>query len=146
MVSQLLLSNRFKRIGWFLGGLSLLGLILLFYFDLDVFPFLAYHKTVWLGMDNDSFTDEILSIGFLFGMLFIAFGAESIEDERVSHRRLEAFQWAVLANSIILLVAIALIYDVTFLVVMEYNIFTTLLFFILRFHYTMWRDNQTVEA
>jgi hypothetical protein len=147
MASRLLLPNRFKRIGWFLAGLSLAGLILLFYFDVDVFPFLSYKKDAWLvGLGSDSFTDEILSIGFLLGLLSIAFGAETIEDERVSHRRLEAFQWAVLANSIVLLLAIVLIYDANFFVVMEYNMFTTLLFFIIRFHYLMWRDNQTVES
>ena len=146
MATQLLLSNRFKRIGWLLAALSLSGLILLFYLGIDVFPFLSYHKTVWFGMDNDNFTDEVLSIGFLFGMLFIAFGAERVEDERVARRRLEAFQWAVLANSLILLLAIVLIYDITFFVVMEYNMFTTLIIFIVRFHYLMWRDNQTIEA
>ena len=145
MATQLLLSNRFKRIGWLLAIPCLVGLILVTYLDIDVFPFLTDHGKNGL-LNGTSYTDEVFSIGFLFGLLFIAFAAESVEDERVTFRRLEAFQWAVLANSVILMLAIAFIYDVTFLTVMEYNMFTTLIFFIIRFHYRMWRDNQTVEA
>ena len=143
MTTQLLLSNRFKRTGWFLAVISILGSVLQEQFKID---FLKYDKIVWFNMSNDSFSDEFYCVAFLIGMLFIAFGAERIEDECISRRRLEAFQWAVLANSIILMLAIVLIYDVAFFVVMEYNMFTTLILFIIRFHYLIWRDNQTVES
>lgn len=147
MTTQFLLSHRFKFIGWCLTIPSFIWLALVFIFDIDFLSFLKYGKEVWFNMSNESFSDEVLCISFLVGMLLIAFSAENIEDERVQIRRLESFQWAVLANSVILMLAILLIYDFSFFVVMEYNMFTTLIIFILRFHYLIWRDNKTtIEA
>ncbi len=144
MANQFLLAHRFKIMGWCLVIPSVIWLGFLFILDIDFLSFLKFNKVVWFKMNNDSFSDEVFCISFLVGMLLIAFSAEKIEDERVQRLRLEAFQWAVLANSIVLLLAILLIYDFAFFVVMEYNMFTTLIIFILRFHYLVWRDNKTV--
>jgi hypothetical protein len=146
MATKLLLPHKYKSTGWLLLFPAIVGLILLIHFNMDPFPFLTFNKTVWLGMENDTFTDELYSVEFLVGLLLIAFSAESLEDERVTRLRLEAFQWAVLANSIILLLAIVLIYDFKFFFVMEYNMFSTLIFFIIRFHYLILRDDSIVEA
>ncbi len=144
MTTQFLLSHRFKFIGWCLAIPSLIWLVLVFIFDMDFLSFLKYDKEVWFKMSNESFSDEVFCISFLIGMLLIAFSAEKIEDERVQRLRLEAFQWAVLANSLILMLAVLLIYDFAFFVVMEYNMFTTLIIFILRFQYLIWRDSKTI--
>jgi hypothetical protein len=145
MTNQFLLAHRFKFIGWCLAIPSFIGLILLFFFEVDVLQFLKYRAEPGnLSFNNGSFSDEFFCIGFLIGMLLIAFSAEKIEDERVQHRRLQSFQWAVLANSVILMLAILLVYDTVFFSVMIYNMFTTLIIFILRFHYLVWRDNKTL--
>lgn len=144
MTTQFLLSYRFKFMGWTLAIPSLIWLLIVFIFDMDFLSFLHYDKEVWFKMSNESFSDEVFCISFLIGMLLIAFSAEKIEDERVQRLRLEAFQWAVLANSLVLMLAILLIYDFAFFIVMEYNMFTTLIIFILRFHYLIWRGNKTL--
>ncbi len=144
MATQFLLSHRFKMIGWLLATLSFIGLALEAFFDVNILPFLKFDKIVWFNMKNVSFSDEVFCVVFLIALLLIAFSAERVEDERIQRLRLEAFQWAVLANSVILLLSTVLIYDLNFLFVMEYNMFTTLLLLIMRFHYLIWRDNQTI--
>ncbi|MBL7813599.1 MAG: hypothetical protein JNL70_01245 [Saprospiraceae bacterium] len=142
MTNPFLLSHRFKQVGWYVATASFIGLGLQVFLGFDILPFLKFGKKVWLDMTNDTFSDEVFCILLLVGLLMIAFSAEKVEDERIQRIRLGAFQWAVLTNSVILLLSIILIYDFNFLLVMEYNIFTTLVLLIARFHYLIWRDNK----
>ena len=92
------------------------------------------------------FTNEVLGIGTLVGLILTAFSKERIEDERIKHLRLEALLWAVFCNSFLILLAIIFLYGGLFLSAMTYAMFTPLLFFILRFNWLLWQEKrQTIQ-
>ena len=76
---------------------------------------------------------------FTFVSLFmIAFSRLKHEDEYVAYMRLRALQWSVYANYLILILISLLFFGFTFLVVMQVNLFTILILFILIFNYSLY--------
>ena len=79
--------------------------------------------------------DEIISILIIIGGLLVGFTKEKIEDEFIYQLRKDSLAWAIIINYIILLFAIIFIYNFTFFDVLIFNMFTPLLFFIIRFNF-----------
>src|SRR4051812_27951022 len=107
-----LFPHRFRAIGLiiFLPALAL-GIAYYLYgfrFDFLSFPYTSLKQK--LDFDDHNFTNELAAISLVASLLFIAFSKEKIEDEAITHFRLEALQWAVYANYLILIVSILLVY------------------------------------
>ncbi len=81
--------------------------------------------------------DEVICLSLLVGLLLLAFSREKIEDEWIQRVRLESFQWAMLANSLLLMAFIVFTHGTPFLTVMVYNMFTPLLIFVARYYYVL---------
>ncbi|SOD78097.1 hypothetical protein [Spirosoma fluviale] len=157
MKTKWLFPHRFRLIGWLIFvPFTALGVANL-YADFNLFARLIskeFGAPVMKSTDvvsysfgfMDNFTDEIAAIGVIVGLLFIAFSREKIEDEMISQLRLEALQWSVYANYIILTIAILTVYEGAFLDVMMYNMFTVLLVFIIRFRWLIHRNNTNLLA
>ena len=96
----------------------------------------------YFGFTENNFVDEILMTLFIVSGLIFAFSKEKIEDEMVSKIRLESLVWATYVNYGVLLFCVIFIYGIFFLQVMEYNMFTLLLFFIIRFHWTLNKNSK----
>ncbi|SIO45717.1 hypothetical protein [Chitinophaga niabensis] len=138
MKSKFLLPHLYKKIGWSITIPFLIIGILLFPLG-DVF----FKNATWLTfLDNfpGQYTDEIIAAGLIMGMLLVAFSKEKVEDEYINKVRLESLQISVLINYLLLIICILLIYDVEFLSVMTYNMFTILLLFIIRFNFIIYRN------
>lgn len=145
MNPSLLLPNKYKWIGLIIAiPAAVLGFFYMF-FDYEI-PFLAFGVDTANNfsdfLKNQNFTDELIVVGLAIGLLFIAFSKEKNEDEFVSKVRLESLQWAVLVNSIVLILCTLAVYGGTYFTVIIFNMFTPLIFFIGRFHYVMFRNNQ----
>ncbi|WP_338869823.1 hypothetical protein WBJ53_21145 [Spirosoma sp. SC4-14] len=145
MKTKWLFPHRFRLIGWLIFVPSVvLGLANL-YADFKIswldISWLSKPMTITSGnsimhlLENQDMTDEVAAIGVILGLLFIAFSREKVEDEMISQLRLEALQWSVYANYLILVIAILTVYDGAFFSVMIYNMFTVLLVFIIRFRW-----------
>jgi hypothetical protein len=140
-----LFPNKFKKIGWLLLIPSaIMGLITLLYecepgfldFDLPAIFIDDFSKEQKLyGMVKNNILNEILGILIIISSLFVAFSKEKLEDEYISKIRLESLVWAVYVNYGILLLSFLFIFDFSFLWVMIFNMFTVLLFFIIRFNW-----------
>ncbi len=155
MKTNLLFPHRYRLIGWLLFIPSaVLGLAEMYY---DVrFSWLSVsiskEFTIQIGpsitnfFNTQNLTDEVAALGVIIGLLFIAFAKERVEDEMISRLRLEALQWSVYANYIILAIALLTVYEDRFLAVMIYNMFTVLLVFIARFRWLLYRNTQTLLA
>lgn len=142
-----LFPNKFKKIGWFILFPSLiLGLAVLIleyepiFLDInlptvfiDDFEF-SSSKGLF-GFVNNNILNEIFGILIIISSLFVAFSKEKLEDEYISKIRLESLVWAVYVNYGILLFSFLFIFDFSFLWVMIFNMFTVLLFFIIRFNW-----------
>lgn len=147
MKTNFLFPFRYKWIGWalFIPGI-ILGIAFSF---LEVEPDFLYWKVpaiyvdsifendVFFGSIENNILDELIAVLLILGGIFIAFSKEKEEDELIAQLRLKSLVWATYFNYAILLIAILFIYDMGFYWVMVYNMFTILLFFIIRFHWQL---------
>jgi len=92
-----------------------------------------------VGMDNNNISNDIVGVLIIISSLLVAFYKEKSEDEYISKIRLESLVWAVYVNYGILLLSFLIIYDSSFLWVMMFNMFTILIFFIIRFNWQISR-------
>jgi hypothetical protein len=156
MTTRLLFPYRFRLIGWLIFvPFALLGLAYLYAdFQLDwlVIPRLNKLTRIVTSMSEtnltevQNLTDEVAGIGVIAGLLLIAFSKEKTEDEMSTVLRLEALQWSVYANYLVLTVAILLVYGEPFFNVMIYNMFTLLLVFIARYRWLVWQTNSALSV
>ena len=147
MKLNFLFPNKFKRIGWFtLIPSAIIGLSTLIYeyepsfldfnvpaIFVDELTFTANKKT--FRMVTNNILNEILGVLIIISTFFVAFSKEKSEDEYISKIRFDSLAWAVYFNYAILILTVLFIYDFAFLWVMVFNMFTVLLFFIVRFNW-----------
>jgi hypothetical protein len=136
MKTRLLLPNKYKTFGILLFTVSLILGILVRFRD--------FHFS-FLTIDSINLTDEIALSGLILSLLFIAFAREKNEDEFINHTRLESWQWAVLINYILLLIATWAIHGFAYIDVMMYNMLTIPIIFISRFHYVLYKTKSITE-
>jgi len=147
MRSKLLLPHRYKLIGLLIFIPFLILGIAVYFYDFG-FAFLQFQVNIDYGIfDNNrqDLTDELALTGLIAGLLLIAFSREKQEDEFISRVRLESLQWAVFINYILLVIATWVVYNVSYIDVMMYNMLTVLLIFIVRFHILLWRNNYSAN-
>ena len=140
-----LFPNKYKKIGWLIlipsAIIGLITLILDFepnYLDFNVpaiFINEFFGDNHFIGIVNNNVLNEILGVLIILSSLLVAFSKEKSEDEYISKIRLESLVWAVYLNYAILLISFLFIFDLSFLWVMIFNMFTILLFFIIRFNW-----------
>jgi hypothetical protein len=158
MKTKLLFPNQFKQIGWILLIPSAIMGILIIFFDfklnfLDLKTFAIYSGGIdWLGGSTtifgfikDNLTDEIIGILFLVGAILVAFSREKLEDEFIARTRLESLVWATYINYAVLILCLLFFYNIGFMMVMIFNMFTILIFFICRFYYILYRLNKSLS-
>lgn len=96
-----------------------------------------FDERPFFTMLENNILNEITGVMVIIGLLLIAFSKEKIEDEYISKIRLESLVWAVYINYFILLLSFLFVYDLSFLWVMIFNMFTILIFFIIRFYWEL---------
>jgi hypothetical protein len=151
MKHTLLLPNRYKKIGW---SILIPSFIIGVYFMisnnyeptwlngkmLSIFPIFPNDKH--FSIVDVNFARTITGILFIVGGLLVGFSKEKNEDEFIEKLRLSSLQWAVLVNYILLIVTFLFVYDIAFLSVMVYNMFTILIIFIVRFNFILYRNSK----
>ncbi|MBS1919636.1 MAG: hypothetical protein JST17_05255 [Bacteroidetes bacterium] len=155
MKQKMLLPNKFKKIGWFiLVPAMLLGIVLIIMdfetIQINATVFALYSdkilgKTQYFSFINTNIVNTLVGVLFIVGGLMVGFSREKNEDEYISNLRLNSLLWAVLVNYILLLFMFLFIYGLGFLNVMLYNMFTTLVIFIAKFNYSLFRNSKTVS-
>jgi hypothetical protein len=151
MKTKYLLPHGYQLFGWVM---TFIGLTIMFWglfageavpFKLEIsfpWPFSA-GRGFWdpQVLDGDivlDVADELLCVLMITGLFIVAFSRQKVEDERVAQIRLEALQWGIYANYFMLVLCIMLVYGVSFLLVLSYNMFTPLLIFIARFYWLLY--------
>ncbi len=144
MKENYLFPYKFKKIGWLiLIPSAIVGLIILIgeiepdFLDFNVPAVLIdeiFEDKKLFGIVRNNILNEILGIFLIVSALLVAFSKEKTEDEYISKIRLESLVWAVYINYGVLLVSFLFIYGLSFLWVMIFNMFTVLIFFIIRFN------------
>lgn len=135
MLHSLLVPYRARYVGWLIFiPAAIWGIVALNWETLS-------HNSAFSINFND-FGDEVAGVVVIVGLMLIAFSRERIEDEMIGRMRLEALQWSVYANYLILVVAILTMYEFAFFNVMIYNMFTLLIVFIARMRWLMYRHTH----
>ena len=155
MKNNVLLPNRFKRIGWFVLIPATIFGILIIANDyeaswLKAKVFALFYDELLGETRNFNFIKTNITITlagtlFIIGALLVCFSKEKQEDEFIAAVRLNALLWAVAVNYILLLLAFIFVYGGSFLTVMIYNMFTVLIIFIARFHYILYRNAKPLS-
>ena len=158
MNSQFQIAYKWKKWGWFLLIPSLiLGVFNLFFeyepefLSVKVFAIFSEGSIFSDGGDGplrfvyNNIFDELISIGIIAGALIVILSRERDEDEYVRMLRQGSMFWAFIVNSLLLLFTVIFIYDMSFLHVMIYNLFTPLILFVLRFQFVLGRSRKNVE-
>ena len=157
MKTSYLLPNKYKTFGWILFILGILGGVTLFMTDyesdvLTVKVLSIYNNDAIFGttkgflkiIDN-SIVDELASLAIIIGGLLVGFTKEKVEDEFIYKLRKDSLVWAIMANYIILIFTILFVYSLTFFDVLVFNMFTPLIFFIVRFNFLKLKSNSHEE-
>lgn len=138
--NRYLLPRSFKRIGWALSIPSAIVLLTHFFsggVQQDTFMGSLFN-TPYLRVVDVMCWDNILLAIFMFllmvGLLFIAFSREKTEDEYITKLRGDSLIWAVVVNAILMAVLSVTVYDGWFVFVSFFNLYTTLVLFIVKFH------------
>ena len=128
-MKTLLFPHRFKQIGWIIFAISAaIGAYILFTDNTDSY-----------------LLNNIAIIGTCIGAILATCSREKVEDEMTEQIRLNSLLVALYINYAILIVCSLLIYDLDFLQVMLYNMFTILLIFMVVFRWKIWRAKKGVE-
>ena len=156
MKLNFLFPNKYKKIGWLiLIPSAIIGLSTLIYeyepsfLDFNVPAifvdelFSVNKKT--FRMVTNNILNEILGVLIIISTFLVAFSKEKSEDEYISKIRFESLAWAVYFNYAILILTLLFIYDLAFLWVMVFNMFTVLLFFIVRFNWQISKLKTTTS-
>ncbi len=147
MATKYLIANKFKPLGWvlFIAGIIAGFFMMATEYEseiLNIKVFAIYSgdsifssKEGFFRIVENSVLDEIIALGIIIGGLLVGFSREKIEDEFIYKLRKDSLVWAMLFNYFILALAILFIYDFTFFDVLVFNMFTPLIFFIIRFNF-----------
>ena len=145
MQSSLLFHYKLKRWGWLvLIPTALLGSLTLLTDWTPSFLTIEYLNSKGTTL-HQNLLNEILGILFIVSSLMVAFTKEETEDEMIGQLRLQSLLWATFWNYVLLAVAMLLAYDFNFLLFMEFNMFTILVLFILRFNLKLWKMRKTLS-
>lgn len=155
MKTNYLLPNRFKKIGWIVFIPSLIAGILWSVFEFE--PAALTIKTLalfddeflnnlqFMSITENNILDEIIGVLIIISAIFIAFSKEKEEDEFISKIRLESLVWATYVNYAILILALILVYSMSFFWVMVFNMFTVLIFFIIRYNWALYKLRKGLD-
>jgi len=152
MKARFLFPNSCKRLGWIiLLPSSVLGIAVLF-FDvqfgfLDGKAFTIFYQglngnPMWFGLISENYTNTLTGVLFLLSAMLVVFSKEKTEDEFIARVRLESLVWATYVNYAILIFCFLFFFQFEFMLVMIFNMFTILVFFIIRFQFVLYRSKK----
>lgn len=156
MNTNFLFPNQFKWLGWLLfipalaiafyltlTGQSIDEMLTAKVFAVATDEFLGNRQ--FFTVIENSISDELLLAAIVIGGLLVGFSRLKNEDELIAKIRYESLVWAVYVNFGVMLFATIFIYGMYFYHVMLANMFTVLLFFIIRFHVMLYKLNQSAN-
>ena len=156
MKNLFLFPNKLKKLGWilFLPAFIASLLISLFEINIDnywvvkVFAFadtFVINGNKYFTISENGIVDEVLLFCLIIGGILIGFSKLKIEDEFTTKIRYESLVWATYLNYGLILFFTVFLYGLSYLNILFFNTFTLLLFFIIRFHYSIYKLNKATN-
>jgi hypothetical protein len=155
MKNLVLLPHTYKQIGWVLfvfggtlGILLMMGKIEMNFLNMNVFAIIngeLFQKLEFFTWIDVNMSITLTAMVFITGALVLAFSKEKEEDEFIQNLRLRSFQWSVIVNYSILLLAFVMVYGVAFFTLISIQIFLVIVLFIFRFHYLIYINKRSLK-
>lgn len=155
MKNIVLLPHAYKKYGWLLFGLGgIVGILLMTdqiemnFLNMKAFAVIhgeLFHQLEYFVWIENNMALTFTALVFILGALMVAFSKEAIEDEFIQNLRLRSFQWSVIANYSILFLAFLTVYGIAFFTLISIQLFLVIVLFILRFHYLLYLNNQSLK-
>jgi len=153
MKTSFLFPHSYKKWGWWLFGISLVGGTVMYFsgvnFDLlctrQMFALVSDEllgSTQYATWVETGIADECILTLILVGGILVGFSRTLNEDEFIAKIRYESLVWAFYFNALMFVLCTWLVYGMSYFTVMIGNTFSTLLFFNLRFHYQLLQLNR----
>lgn len=147
-MKTLLFPHSFKKIGWtlfpFILIIDIINAIMMHTKLFEESSGMMHQMYEFLNNRSELFTN-IAIIGSIICILLIACSKEEVEDEMITHIRQQALLIALYINSAILIVTSLMFYQLDFLYVMCYNMFTLPLIFMAIYLWKMCQLKKGVE-
>jgi len=154
-MKSFLLPNRYKKLGWllvvpaFIAGFIFMVLQIKLQYEPTISVFGLFGDGFQIGKDKQTLfrVDKIdlipnlTGLCLLIGGMLVMFSKEKKEDEFINQIRLNALQFSVFINYALLFICFIFIHSLAFFQVMVYNMFTVIIFYILRFHYLLFNNS-----
>jgi len=150
-----LFPHKYKKIGWIILLPAAVMAFIVVNYDLEpevldmnvpaIFVDEIMGDKFLFGMTENNVLNEIIGVVLILSFLMVAFSKEKQEDELIAKIRLESLVWATYVNYAVLLFSMIFIYGMSFLWVMIFNMFTILLFFIIRFRWQVNKLNKSLS-
>lgn len=152
METRFLFPNRFKKVGWMLLIPSFIAGIFYLIHDigpsfLDMHVFAIYAEGLcepnsFFKIIENNIADELIGSFLIIGAILVACSKEKEEDEFIAKIRFESLLWATYVNYLCLFISILFVYEIGFYMVMVFNMFTLLLFFLIRFNFILYKTSK----
>lgn len=154
MNAKLLFPSNFKIFGFILFIPSLILLLIEYVYSLNFDSYLSLrvfaiyaerigNNAKFFEIIEDKFMYELVFIGLILGGILINFSKLKNEDEYTMQIRYESLVWATYFNYGALLFFIIFIYGLPFINVVLLNLYSLLIFFMVRFHYKIFLLNKS---
>lgn len=115
---------------------------------LQVFAVVAekiFDSKVYFSFIENDINDELIGILIIIGGVLVSFSKVKKEDEFISKIRLDSLVWATYVHYGLLVLWIIFIYGMPFWNFMLFNLFTLLFFFIIRFHWVLYKWKKELK-
>ena len=158
MKTNYLLPHKYKTIGWILFCIGIISGIFfvangyesnaLTIKVLSIYDGLnttVNGKLSFFTIEENSIIDELIIMFIVIGGLIVGFSREKLEDEFIYKLRKDSLVWAIIFNYIILLITTIFIYDLAYFNILIFNMFTPLVFFIIRFNFLKFKSQSHEE-
>lgn len=147
--NRYLLPHSFKLIGWVLSIPSAIVLLVYFFSNKNSHPdvFTMFNEPYQRVLDVMTEAGPLAACMVLLmcGLLFVAFSREKTEDEYITKLRGDSLIWAVIVNAILMAVLSVTVYDGWFVYVSFFNLYTTLVLFVVKFRIALNRFNKEAD-
>ena len=150
-----LLPHYLKRVGFVLLALGVVALMYSFlisntpdFMDFSVYALIRQRflsPVEFFSVVETNFLDELIAGLLILGLGLISFSREKVEDEFIAKTRLESLVWATYLNYGVLLLSVLFVYEMAFFMVMIVNMFTILIFFVIRFNWVMSKSKRQLR-
>jgi len=157
MKTSYLLPHKYKIVGWILFVIGLIVGCFLFFgeYETDALTINVLSifnegdifggKKGYFKIVENSIVDELVTLAIIFGGLLVGFTKEKVEDEFIYKLRNDSLVWAIIFNYMVLVFTILFVYDFTFFHVLVFNMFTPLMFFVIRFNFLRLKSTSYEE-